>query len=230
MSPEERAEINLLYQLAHSKAQHGGAINAVIVVGAIMTLEDEITRLHTGIARAAATLVKWAHAGGGHTPSAVIAGYLRDLLEDKPDNGNLEVAPETFDPRAAAKAAFAGQFRFDVFDEAQWPTRLIVPDEVLSKMIAQRHKRNVGIDLSLESGMVHLIGPVYLHPAHGPALAGTVVGLATCLGLLDNKSFDTSLGQLDWQDWIVPLEEHPHVTCPKCIERGLAKAYGHDDG
>ena len=44
---------------------------------------QEIERLRAGIRQCATTLVKWAVAFGGHTPSAIIASKLRVLVGDE---------------------------------------------------------------------------------------------------------------------------------------------------
>ena len=41
----------------------------------------EVERLRTGILKAQATLTKWAVAAGGHTPSAIVARQLRELVD-----------------------------------------------------------------------------------------------------------------------------------------------------
>lgn len=41
--------------------------------------KQELERLRFEVAACAATLVKWALAAGGHSPSAIVAGQLREL-------------------------------------------------------------------------------------------------------------------------------------------------------
>jgi hypothetical protein len=78
------AEVAVFQVLLKEVAEVDDArIDAKPCVAAIDALQDEITRLRQGILDNAATLVKWAIAAGGHTPSAIIAGRLRELVESK---------------------------------------------------------------------------------------------------------------------------------------------------
>lgn len=53
----------------------------------------EVDRLRFGIRQNAATLVKWAVAAGGHTPSAIVASNLRILVGDEPPPVEIEPCP-----------------------------------------------------------------------------------------------------------------------------------------
>jgi hypothetical protein len=59
----------------------------------VMQLLDEVDRLRSGIRQNAATLVRWAVAAGGHTPSAIIAKELRRLVGDEPPRSEVVGVP-----------------------------------------------------------------------------------------------------------------------------------------
>lgn len=69
---EARTLIGLL-EVANEQLQNVNALH-----------KGEIERLCAGIRQSAATLVKWAVAAGGHTPSAIVASNLRRLVGDEP--------------------------------------------------------------------------------------------------------------------------------------------------
>ena len=73
MTQDEMQTLIGLLEVANEKLQEVNALR-----------KREIERLRSGIRRYAATLVAWAVAAGGHTPSAIIAGRLRQLIGDEP--------------------------------------------------------------------------------------------------------------------------------------------------
>jgi len=71
-----RALLGRLADLAPSGADGSSA--------PVSPLHAEVERLRAGIRQCAATLVQWAVTSGGHTPSAIVAGKLRQLVGDEP--------------------------------------------------------------------------------------------------------------------------------------------------